>query len=457
MRGHPDTRSPGPADSHARPAACGLLIARAMPVSIVPDHRSSRFAGVIAAGALALLARPLPDPAPPAPTPPATYIGYLVPTPPVIVSVPAPVPPAPAIPPELPPEVASADGVCPAIAPPRDRAIGAPLTAAVPLGRGRHVLGVATSPSAPGVIAAWTASDVIVSTDDGATWRDVLPRADDVIGAAVDCHGTVWALRGFTHVGSLDRAGRERWSEAPVIPAYLDEHPEPGTPTVFRRAELADSHGERALPIIVSGGGLVAVVAVGSWQRGIAVTDDGGASWVVHDHFTDSESHGQHVAIDHAGRWRAVTTWFDCMGGGQTALRGSALAIEEHALPDIESGAFAGADGWSYLVDGERACQAALCALPPRGDEWRPVALAAPDAIERITGVIGEGRTIVSVDGQLFTAARGRLKALGPLLPMAAELAGVDAAGRVLALRAGELIRWSPRHGWRTIHARDDD
>ena len=323
---------------------------------------------------------------------------------------------------------------CPPIAAAADEAIE------VPVPHIDRIRGVATSPSAPGVIAAWSKRRAWLSRDDGRTWREVLKRRREISSMAVDCHGDVWVLRDWAALGHLDRDGQEHWQHVPVAPPFWstddldedDEHPRPGA--------------------IVSGGGALAVVVLGSFERSIAISTDRGASWVVRDHTTDPHERS-YLWIDHDARWRATLIWNDCETGGQYVLSGPARRPRRRDIEYAGGTAIPGHDGWAYTTrDQDGTCSSNICALAPGAKQWRSIDDGSHDNADWVYGVIGEGRTVLSIDDDLYAAARGRIWRLGVGLRGDSTLAGVDSAGRIYAITSdGVLTRWSARHGWRPI------
>lgn len=355
-------------------------------------------------------------------------------------------------------------GSCPAPDAARDSRAGVALTD-VPELAGYHedyglLAGVATSAARHGVIAVWTRSSVLLSTDDGKTFQTVLDGPGAVSDVAVDCRGRVFALRGHRRLGvrdgererwhTLDFTGYESWSEAERLEAE----------GLAPESEHAEWYTNRLAPRIAAGGGYIgwfgAVSPDGLTGR-LALSDDGGASWRFRDvEFSDGAAH---LTLSPEGHVQLTAAWFDCMSGAESMYTGPADAdLVITPTPDIEAGALLAGDGWAYTTfarcaDGDQdgASEQPVCALAPGGGHWRATNLAAGD--DANLSLASNGRVSLGVvDRAVVRLKRGKLTVLAKDVPVGFSAESVDSSGRLLGLLHGHLVRWSKRQGWRVLY-----
>jgi hypothetical protein len=300
----------------------------------------------------------------------------------------------------------------------------------------RRWLGVAASPRDAAMVAGWTKTEVILSTDGGRTYRTVLDGEGDVDVAAVDARGAVMAVRRHHELGVLGADGVEHWHAIPHATKTIALLPAAGVITW---------HG-----VTRRDGVLV---------EAIAFSSDEGSTWT----FPSEPALGNfanQVTVEDDGTARIMgDNEADCGGGYQVLYEGNVAGGEwkhvDWAL-DTPSGFGVGAGGWAYgigacgtesPVDPER-----LCGQGPSG-EAAPV---LPATHARSLAVVSRGaHTWATIDGRLASLDEGRVTfAAKTTTPRGLRLTGIDAEGQPVGVAAGVAMRWARAGSWETLFAR---
>lgn len=438
-------------------------------VSLV--HRRQRawtigVTAIVAVSGLSALAAWLGAMAIPPPARSAVIVVETPAPPPVVVAAPPPEvamasPPAAPAPAEVAASSVWADlGPCPPAVASGDRPVGTASVEPAADGSddGESLVGAAVSAGRHGVLAVWTERSVSYSTDDGASFDDVLFGPGSVRSVAVDCHGRVYALRTSGGEAEADEEGAKA---TPRAPARTMLGVRAGSREAWRTIDFFADDGDRG-PRLAAEAGVVALagaVAGDDTDGLLAVSRDGGATW----RFDPLEVGGSWeglvaVAVDPRGMVRVLSRWGDCDAEHSTLTRfdpASGASSKTDLEPYFRSpAAIEGAGGWVYGVD---APCAGVCGWagegpaaefqPPRAD-WRP----SGDAEDEVT-LVSDGRTVYALaGGELARLRHGRARRVAAGVAMERALAA-DGEGRILGVSAaGGLVRWSSRHGLRHLH-----
>lgn len=221
-----------------------------------------------------------------APTPRGSTVTWtFVPVP---VASPPVESPRPATPP--PPPLATTRPSCPPL---RTDAAALPTGQALPHGANR----VTASMTNAGWLAAWDEERVLVSTDGGRSFAQVLDGPGTVRDVTFDCYGRPIVMRG-ARVGIRDN-GREVWR---AIPGAAADAP----------------------AALIGGGPDVVALSVENkevWRARVAISSDLGASWWyrdLHDYWEESRASGHQ---DGDGTIHIAITTADCMDDPSIWLR----------------------------------------------------------------------------------------------------------------------------------------
>jgi alpha-tubulin suppressor-like RCC1 family protein len=278
------------------------------------------------------------------------------------------------------------------------------------------------------VLARWSFADAELSTDGGLSFRPVLSAPEPITAAAMADDGTFFVAR-HHRLGVLTHQGREVWRELP------DEG---------RCAGLVASHGlvvwygwvgnRPLLMLSEDAGGHFARRDLppmdGSGDNQLLIDDDGSLTLLAH-HDT---SVVVHVSHDRGRTWRGVSyprSSHPGLGHGQTTygLRQGTLVFEG----PIGSGNSAGMRyGRVRFSDG-------------RPGQFGPHSLVR---------IATNGRATVGLIGsEVFRLEGGKAALLGSQIPPSITSPVLDAQGKLLALRRGQLVEFTAGGRWVAVSA----
>lgn len=292
-------------------------------------------------------------------------------------------------------------------------------------------VGVAASRGASGVLAAWTASRVAVSRDDGKHYHYVLDGKGDVVAAAMDDAGTLFAIRGARALGVVTRSGETAWRTIPFAKT---------TSSLVAGAGVVAWVGERD-------------VATPEGSR-LAISRDDGATWTVAENAPDLGDFANGLAIDPDGTLRLMSaTESDCGGGWQSRWTGDATGVWKEAGWPLDAPATwgIGDEGWTYAIgDCGDGVGGHLCAVDPAGNA-SAIAVTRGATFKSLHAVTNGRATWATVDGRLAWLSRGAAMFPAGAPPHGFALAAIDADGQPIGLAEGRAVRWTRDGHWRSL------
>ena len=397
---------------------------------------------------------PVPAPAPAPVKPEVVVVEPKCPTPP-----PAPVVVVPAA-----PDPRFGQGSCPGRDAPRDPVVGQRYGEDdgenLRLLDAHELTGVAVSPRRHGYIAAWHRDSIFYSDDDGRSFREVLRGPGRVYDVVVDCRGAVFALRGTEDGFMLGYAhSREQWWRQVNL---RDKE--------FARADDGndDAHSFDRVSL-AAGGGWVAIIAPVTFfglehegtHTAIAVSDDGGTRWsYLNIPQTGVVEYADVTSIDDHGRLRLLELEGDCMYDGtalETFQLNSGEILDRRQLSTSYQLNPTVAGRWAYET---RECDGPLCVLDmdrPATESWQEVVWAkvtglAAEPVEREASTFANGRVYAHHGAGIFRVRGRKATRVAQDIPADVEFAALDSSYRLIGLsQNGRLVRWSERHGLRTL------
>jgi hypothetical protein len=300
----------------------------------------------------------------------------------------------------------------------------------------RRWLGVVASPAKMSVMAAWTKTEVLLSTDGGETSRSVLPGAGDIEAVSIDERGDVVAVRRHRRareLGVRDVGGATRWR---IIP-----------------------RATKTLALAAVGGAVtwhgVVRSSDGSPEEAIAISRDEGATWAFPAGATLG-SFANHVQVDRDGTVRLMAaSEADCGGGYQARFVGNVTGGEWTQVDwplDTPTGFGLGAEGWAYGIGdcGNSADGQRLCAAGPDGE----AVVVQPIVRLASLDVVTDGRaTWATIDGKLANLHEGAVRFPARTSPRRLRLTGMDAQGQPVGVAGGAAVRWTRAGVWQTLFA----
>ena len=297
----------------------------------------------------------------------------------------------------------------------------------------RHWLGVAPSPRSADVLAAWTSTEVLLSSDGGKTFRSILTGHGQVEKVAIDARGVVFAVRHHDELGVRSTDGITRWRSIP--------------------------HATKTLELAVAAGA-VTWHGVVSTKEGpketLAISRDDGDTWTFPD-VPPLGNAGNHVSVEKNGAIALmIASEADCGGGYQARFVGNVAGGEwKHVDWPLDTPAAfgVGASGWSYgvgvcgdgAVDPQRLCGA--------GADGSAV-LVLPETHARKLDVVTDGSaTWATIDGRIASLDKGTVRFPAKVTPRGFHLTGIDAEGQPIGVAGGVAVKLTRTGSWQGIFA----
>ena len=291
-------------------------------------------------------------------------------------------------------------------------------------------LGVAASPGPYGVLATWSERELYISRDDGVNFRQVLGGPGAIGGATIDASGALYLVRDQRRLGIETETGAVLWRSLP-----------------FAGDTLA----------LTSGGGFLGWLGLAhdtgrSSSVVLAVSADRGQTWrtqTVAEHIDRALMH-----IEEDGTIQLLTLVEHASAPTMRRLRGHADGRSLQALPwptDFADAWGLGHGGWAYAIASECATDISdVCAMGPEmSDRLAPTGLKTSWDLLMHTS----GEHTLAVSGERLLRADGdRMAVVASDIPAGISALATDGIGRALVTVGPQLVRWSPRHGWRVLH-----
>jgi hypothetical protein len=292
------------------------------------------------------------------------------------------------------------------------------------------------SRGARGVVAAYSATTVALSTDGGESFRTVLASRAHVDAAALDAQGALFVVRSRKDLTVRTPDGK------------LTHH------------ALAFARNTTSL---VTGAGTLGWVGTRTVDGGgeapaIALSKDDGATWT----FATPPELGvvtPSLAIDDDGTLRVmVDVEADCGGGFQARYVGTAdgATWREAAWPlDVPGAWAAGARGFDYAIgDCGDGSEGHLCAVDASGRVAfvTPVEAATFKDLHTVPGASADGgATWATIEGTLARLDGATVTFPASSTPRGFVLTGTDGDGRPIGAAHGEALRFDRDGKWHRL------
>jgi hypothetical protein len=303
-----------------------------------------------------------------------------------------------------------------------------PTVGRIPAREDALLRGVAAAPDELGVIAVWTDRVVWVSRDDGRSFHQELAAPEPLGAVAVGPDARVYAARLGGRLGILSPGGSTSWvelgcdqvlaiqasSEWLAVLALHTDRSDGLSPIVWLSSDhggtwrrlVAPTHGDTLNQIRVSTDGVIDLLALDS------VLAAGGAASLRHYtghvdgrpfELSSSGDDPQPFGLDHDGRsWR--------LAGNDSHMRLTATG-----LPTVDAASSLRVRSWDIRLAANRE------------------------------------HTVASVDGQMVELGAGPPRTVARRVPGPIDSLALDGIGRIVATVGGKAVRYSTRHGWRSL------
>jgi hypothetical protein len=303
-----------------------------------------------------------------------------------------------------------------------------PTVGRIPAREDAPLRGVAAAADEFGVIAVWTDRVVWVSRDDGRSFRQELAAPEPLGAVAVGPDARVYAARLGGRLGILSPGGSASWVELGcdqvlaidasaewlAVLALHTDRSDGLSPIVWLSSDhgstwrrlVAPTHGDTLNQIRVSTDGVIDLLALDS------VLAAGGAASLRHYtghvdgrpfELSSSGDDPQPFGLDHDGRsWR--------LAGNDTQMRLTATG-----LPTVDAASSLRVRSWDIRLAANRE------------------------------------HTVASADGQMVELGAGPPRTVARRVPGPIDSLALDGIGRIVATVGGKAVRYSTRHGWRSL------
>jgi hypothetical protein len=283
-------------------------------------------------------------------------------------------------------------------------------------------------------IAAATAGDELVVWSKTTIWsvaqrRSLLDGVDAVAAVAVAADGTVYAIRGDGGWLGVAKGAREEWRHPPLT----------GTTLGLQHDSLVDG------AMLAQ---LVGLQTSGRWlawflrprrdrQARLALTEDGGRSWIVQDLPEESprELEAAAIRIEADGRLGLLAAYYlriECGGRESVHLRGRV-----------------GSNVWRSRPDPVHAV--GISEFLGFGDDGRTLPVASVTGAGRTYSIRTTNNEVGFPERDHLVRISGNKHWILAEAPLGMILMAVDRHGRPLGMVEGRPWRWSRRRAWEAL------